>query len=97
MTQNCTQQQIELLHHTLGLTIDHRRPCRNHFVSCFGDPDMADLEALEALGLMARARTPKFCDPNDIVFHATDAGIKLALDSLRPPKRMNTRRRNDHQ
>ena len=85
MTSQCTQRQVELLHHTLGLSIDHRDPYRNHFVAGPGHHDMPDLEALEALGLMARSPTPKFCADSDIVFRVTDAGRAVALDSLPPP------------
>lgn len=85
MTEQCTQRQVELLHHTLGLSIDHRDPYRNHFVAGPGHHDMPDLEVLEALGLMARSPTPKFCADGDIVFRVTDAGRAVALDSLPPP------------
>lgn len=80
-----SQQQVELLHHTLGLSIDHRESYRNYFVAGPGHHDMPDLEALEALGLMTRSRAPKFCADGDIVFRATDAGRAVALDSLPPP------------
>lgn len=80
-----TPAQVELLHHTLGLSIDRRDSYRNYFVAGPGHHDMPDLEALEALGLMARSRAPKFCADGDIVFHATDAGRALAIDSLPPP------------
>lgn len=80
-----TQRQVELLHHTLGLSEDRRDPYRNYFVAGPGHHDMPDLEALEALGLMARSPTPKFCADGDIVFRTTDAGRALAIDSLPPP------------
>lgn len=80
-----SQQQVELLHHTLGLSIDRRESYRNYFVAGPGHHDMPDLEALEALGLMTRSRAPKFCADGDIVFRATDAGRAVALDSLPPP------------
>ena len=82
-----TTQQIQLLHHTLGLRPDQRNAHRNHFVAGPGHHDMPDLEALEASGLMARGRTPSFIDKTDVVFHATDAGRELALQELPPPKR----------
>lgn len=82
-----TPQQIGLLQHTLGLRIDRREPYRNYFVAGQGHHDMPGLEALEGMGLMARARTPKFCDQSDIVFCTTDAGRALALEALpEPPK-----------
>lgn len=81
-------EQLHLLHHTLGLRPDRREPWRNHFVASNGHHDMPNLEALQAIGLMERARTPAFCDKEDIVFMVTDAGRELALDQLPPePKR----------
>lgn len=85
---HATPQQIGLLQHTLGLRIDRREPYRNYFVAGQGHHDMPGLEALESMGLMARARTPKFCDQSDIVFCTTDAGRALALERLpEPPQR----------
>ncbi|MFD1839102.1 hypothetical protein [Paracidovorax cattleyae] len=80
-----TTQQIQLLHHTLGLRPDQRDAHRNHFVAGPGHHDMPDLEALEASGLMARGRSPSFIDKTDVVFHATDAGRELALQELPQP------------
>lgn len=86
-TSPANTQQIALLHHTLGLRVDQRTPYRNHFVASDGHHDIADLEALERLGLMGRAHTPAFCHPSDIVFCTTDAGRALALEMLpEPPK-----------
>lgn len=80
-----TPKQIDLLHHTLGVTPKRREPYRNHFVASDGHYDLADLSALAAAGLMARSPTPKFCDPDDMVFHVTDAGRAYALDHLPQP------------
>lgn len=86
--QAATEQQIALLQHTLGLSEHQRAPYRNYFVAGPGHQDMPDLEALESLGLMGRARTPAFCDQSAIVFCTTDAGRALALEKLpEPPKR----------
>lgn len=85
-----TPKQLDLLHHTLGLTPDRREPFRNHFVASEGHHAMDELKALEAAGLMARSPTPKFCNADDMVFHVTDAGRAYALDNLpQPPKRTN--------
>lgn len=46
---------------------------------------MPDLESLENLGLMARVKTPAFCDAGDIVFAATTVGAALALENLPEP------------
>lgn len=85
-----TPQQIDLLHHTLGLSAEQRKPYRNHYVASKGHYAMQDLEALEALGLMRRGRTPAFCDQRDIVFIATDTGRALALEQL-PAEPLHTR------
>lgn len=87
-----TAHQIELLHHTLGVRPERREPHRNHFVAGPGHHDQADLEALEASGLMKRGRTPAFCDQTDVVFHVTDAGRAYAIDNLPPtppPKKLS--------
>lgn len=84
---NVIEHQLHLLHHTLGVTPKRREPYRNHFVASEGHQDLADLQALEAEGLVARSPTPKFCDASDMVFHVTDAGRDYALDNLpQPPK-----------
>jgi len=79
--------QLDLLHHTLGLTPTCRTSYRNHFVAGPGHHDQVDLEALEVAGLMKRAPTPAFCDATDVVFCCTEMGHDYALDNLpQPPK-----------
>lgn len=80
-----TAQQVALLHHTLGMRPEQRDGHRNHFVAGPGHFDMPDLEALESMGLMIRTRTPAFCDPEDIVFRASEAGRALAIEQLPAP------------
>lgn len=80
-----TNHQLQLLHHTLGVQPERREPYRNHFVAGHGHHAQADLEVLEAAGLMERGRTPAFCDPDDVVFHCTEAGRVHALEHLAPP------------
>lgn len=83
-----TVRQIDLLYHALGVRPDQRTPFRNHFLAGPGHHDQADLEALEAAGLMMRGRTPGFCAPGDVVFHVTEEGTAYALEHLPPaPKR----------
>lgn len=77
-----SDQQLGLLHHTLGVRPDQREPFRNHFLASPDHYAMPDLEALETEGLMARARTPAFCSPDDMLFIVTDAGRRLALRLL---------------
>ncbi|WP_137923917.1 hypothetical protein [Cupriavidus sp. 2SB] len=82
-----TQYQIGLLQHTLGISERHRDPHRNHFVAGPGHDDMADLEQLEAAGLMIRGHRPGFLPGDSIVFYTTEAGRYLALTSLPEPKK----------
>jgi hypothetical protein len=84
--------QIGLLHHTLGLSERRRESYRNHFVAGSDHSDMPHLEALERAGLMERSRTPTFCDPADIVFAATDAGLELAIASIPEPQKVTKAR-----
>jgi hypothetical protein len=87
-SEDISDHQLHLLHHTLGVRPDMRNPYRNHFVASEGHHDMPDLKVLEAFGLMARSPTPKFCDADAIVFHVTEAGRAYALEHLpQPPKR----------
>ena len=79
-----TEKQLNLLHHTLGVTPERRAPYRNHFVAGPGHHDQIDLEVLEAAEMMRRAPAPRFCTPGDEVFSVTDAGRAHALDNLPP-------------
>lgn len=85
MSNDIVAKHIALLHHTLGLTPEHRNPFRNHFMAGAGHHDQAELLELEAAGLMAQGRTPSFCDDGDMLFMCTEAGKALALDNLPPP------------
>lgn len=83
-----SENAVHVLHHTLGLSPCRREPYRNHFVAYPGHHDMPALEELERAGLMSRVQTPRFCDPSDIVFCATDGGRDFAVGHLPPePKR----------
>jgi len=81
-------EQIGVLHHALGLSQKCSTPYRNHYVAHDKHHAWADLLALEALGLMAAVRTPKFCDPDDVVFSVTRWGEVVALGYLALLKRM---------
>lgn len=83
-----SQQQIELLHHTLGLSPRRREPYRNHFVAGPGHHAQADLLELVRLGLMERARAPSFLDADDQVFRVTDAGKAVAQQELPDPPKL---------
>lgn len=85
MNQQVTPYQISLLHHTLGLSEHRRESYRNHFVAGDGHHDMYHLAVLERAGLMERRSTPKFLEPGDIVFAATDAGREAAIAGLPEP------------
>lgn len=82
------EQQLRLLHHTLGLRPDQRKACRNHYLAGPGHYAMQDLEALVEMKLMVTGRTPAFCDPTDVVYHVTAEGERYALEHLPlPPKK----------
>lgn len=83
-----TPAQIRLLQHTLGINEHHREPYRNHFVASPGHHDMADLEQLEAAGLMIRGHRPGFLPGDSIVFYTTEAGRLLAITSLPEPRKL---------
>lgn len=82
-----TPYQLGLLLHTLGLSEHRRESYRNHFVAGEGHDDMPHLEALERVGLMERRPSPRFLDPGDIVFAATDAGREAAIAALPEPRK----------
>lgn len=65
--------QIQLMTHALG-SEKSEKWYRNHFVAGSGSSDYPELCALEKENLMARAKTPAFCDPKDIVFQVTAKG-----------------------
>lgn len=82
-----TAQQVELLHHTLGVNPERRDPFRNHFVAGAGHHAQPDLEQLEAAGMMERAAAPKFLIDGGVVFRVTDAGRNYALQHLPQPRK----------
>lgn len=83
-----TEHQLHLLHHTLGVRPDQRKPYRNHYVAGPGHHSQSDLEQLEAAGLMEHATPPRFLADGDVVFRVTEAGRSYALEHLPPePKR----------
>ena len=84
-----------VLNHMLGLTGSSRVSHRNHFVAGDGHHDMPQLEELEHAGFVKRGVTPKFCDQGDIVFYATDAGQRHAVDNLPPEPLKSARTRYD--
>lgn len=67
-----TEEEREILEHTVSGS------SRNHFVASPGHSDLPILQALVAKGLMWQGPTPKFCHPNDMVFHVSAEG-KQAL------------------
>ena len=87
---NLTKAQLEILWHTLGLKIDNRNSYRNYFVADDAHHSITVLRELEALKLMAVARSPAFLEKGSITFMVTDAGKALALEHLPfppPPSR----------
>lgn len=88
---NVTQQQLDLLWHTLGLSAEnrHRRTVsRNYFLTSPGCSDALLLDELVTAGLMSRGKPPAFCPQNEVVYRATSEGEHFAVASLPPlPKR----------
>ncbi len=83
-----SKAQLGLLHHALGLHPERRTPFRNHFLAGPGHHAQADLEVLEAAGLMKRRHAPTFCDKDDVLFQCTEKGEAYAVEHLEePPKR----------
>lgn len=72
-----TDKQADILLHMTGLD-SSEEAYRSHFVASHGHEAMPTLAELEAGGLVALARTPKFCDAADIVYITTPAGISAA-------------------
>lgn len=86
-----SQQQLDLLWHTLGLSAsdrDRRTVNRNHFLTTPGCNDALQLDGLVAAGLMSCGKPPAFCPQDEVVYRATTAGEHFAVTSLPPlPKR----------
>lgn len=92
-----TPRQLDLLHHTLGVTARERAASnghfsdRNHFVTGKESSDYPHLQELVQMGLMEVVATPGFCDSADILFRATDLGGEYAmlnLPKLPAPRKM---------
>lgn len=96
-----TDQQLQILQHSLGRDQYGRRPptnphedYRNYFVT---DPETVDYplcRALENMGLMRPHQPPGFIDQGSVVFHVTDKGIE-AVERLspEPPKLSRSKQR----
>lgn len=86
-----TQEQLEILKHTIGVCERVRVPYRNRYLAGPGHHSEHDLEALVAGGLMIKRKAPAFCDPTDVLYMATEAGQEAAMNGLPPepppPKR----------
>ncbi len=80
-----TQQQLNLLWHSLGLSAQNRQAYRNGFVASVNHHDYSDLKILEESGLMFLNRTPMFMSSDALVFTVTDAGKEVALRLLPEP------------
>ena len=84
---NVSQQKLELLWHTLGLSAEnrHRRTVsRNYFLTSPGCSDARQLDVLVAAGLMSCGKPPAFCPQDEVVYRATSQGQHFAETSLPP-------------
>lgn len=82
---NVSQQQLDLLWHTLGLSAEnrHRRTVsRNYFLTSPGCSDARQLDVLVAAGLMSCGKPPAFCPQDEVVYRATSQGQHFAETSL---------------
>jgi hypothetical protein len=77
-----TSAQLDKLHHMLGVTPTKRVPFRNHYVS--GQGDLADMEALDAAGLVKRRAMDSRLTDGCPCFNATEEGKAYAIDNLPP-------------
>lgn len=83
-----TLAQLDVLHHTLGVTPMRRDPYRNYYVAGVGHHSQHILLELVADGLMAEALAPRFLADGDQVYRVTETGRIVALEQLPlPPKR----------
>lgn len=96
-----TDQQLQILQHSLGRDEYGRRPAtnphedyRNYFVT---DPNTVDYPVcrdLESLGLMGSSQPPTFIDQGSVVFHVTDDGVReVERLSPKPPKLSRSKQR----
>jgi hypothetical protein len=84
-TQTVSQEQLNLLWHTLGLSPDNRYQrtvTRNHFLTSPGCGDGRHLDGLVAKGLMLCGKPPAFCPQDEVVYRATRDGEHFALAHL---------------
>lgn len=81
--------QLDVLHHTLGVTPERREPYRNHYVAGGGHHYQHILLQLVTAGFMAEAPAPRFLAEGDKVYRVTDAGRALALDLLPAPPKLS--------
>jgi len=87
------QRQLDLLFHTLGLYPEQRVSNRNYFLASEQHSDRTDLEHLVLAGLMIKRPAPEWVGAGEY-YHATEAGLSLALDLLPPaPKPKHSRYR----
>lgn len=85
--QRMTQQQLEIMKHTLGINECNREPYRNYFLAGRGHPDNAVLDSLVSVGMMTKRQAPGFCSDGEIVYCCTELGRNAAIASLPTPKK----------
>ena len=90
-----SNDEIQVLLHTLGINIDSPGGYRNHFVAGDGHHSEAALIALCTSGLMEERQRPLFIGSTDRLYVATAKGKRIA-ETLRPkPRRTRSQRRYD--
>lgn len=81
-----TEAALTVLFHMLGLRPERRKldAYRNHYVAGPGHHAELALDELEKAGLIFRRETvPLFLRADDVVYHATDEGRRLAFREAR--------------
>lgn len=93
-----SEYQLELLHHTLGLTPDRREPYRNYYHAGEGHYANEELKNMVAAGYVTANQAPAMWG-DGIVYCATEYGKRLALELLPHPiveKNESKRRYQDY-
>lgn len=70
-----TNEQLDLMRHTVGIQSNSDKPYRNYFATHEGCIDYDALNDLVSMGLMTKRDSP--VNDDMILFHMTDAGCHM--------------------
>ena len=88
-------KDYHILHHSLGIS-DPRKtlPYRNHFIAGEGHSDLPAIQRLIDNGLMRQVKSPSFASQGDRLFHVTEKGEAIAIETQpRLPKLTGSKKR----